>query len=440
MLEIRGQYNTALVYSDEGIEPEAYSQVQTFVNHIAFKDARIRFMPDIHAGKGVPIGFTAELPLKDIHVIANVIGVDIGCSVLMVNLGPSFVDPLKAFTLRSGAFSFQTLDEFIRASIPFGSEVRTHSTNTKILESAIKMEGLLPKGWFGEMNRIVNETNQSSAYVWSSIGTLGGGNHFIELDLSEKGELWLAIHSGSRNFGLKVCNFYQKLARTTIEKDKMVEELDRIKKTFKGKDIEREVKAARHKLGLGIPRQLEWLEGANAQAYITAMQFAQSFARVSRLVMAADILEFLGLDITKQEIVESVHNYMEVTKDKAIIRKGAISAKTGQKCVIPMNMADGVLMCVGKGNYEWNQSAPHGAGRIIARKAAKKPESEGGLNLEAYQKIMADRGIWTSCVSQDTLDEAPQAYKPTETIIKAIGDTVDILEVMKPVYNFKASE
>jgi tRNA-splicing ligase RtcB len=220
----------------------------------------------------------------------------------------------------------------------------------------------------------------------------------------------------------------------------MVVELERIKKTFKGKDIEREVKTARHKLGLGIPRQLEWLEGSNAAAYIHAMKFAQSWARVSQRIIASEILKYFGLDITKQEIVESTHNYMEYTDEKAIIRKGAISAKAGQKCVIPMNMADGVILCVGKGNEEWNQSAPHGAGRLVPRGVAKRSEEEGGLSLAEYQRIMKERGIWTSCVSQDTLDEAPAAYKPMDTIINAIGDTVDILGVLRPIYNFKASE
>jgi RNA-splicing ligase RtcB len=234
---------------------------------------------------------------------------------------------------------------------------------------------------------------------------------------------------------LKIANYYQKLARATIEKGKMSEELARIKATMKGKDIERAVIVAKQKLGLGIPRNLEWLEGANIASYIAAMKFAQQYARVNRLVIAAEICQFLRRDFVGSDIIESVHNYIEFTEKESTIRKGAIRAAESEMCVIPMNMSDGVLLCEGKGNNEWNCSAPHGAGRLMSRSNAKRT-----LKLEDYIQTMKEKGVWTSCVSHNTLDEAPGAYKPMESIVKAIGETVKVLDVWKPVYNFKASE
>jgi RNA-splicing ligase RtcB len=337
-------------------------------------------MPDVHAGKGAVIGFTATLTDK---VIPNVVGVDIGCGVLGIKLGKINVD-------------FLDLDRFIRVHIPNGCKVRCVAYNElpKIIEKDFKLSFAK---FYNSVVSISAKMQLEHPYFLKSLGTLGGGNHFIELDKDQDDNVWLIIHSGSRNFGLKIANYHQKIA----------------------------IQGCGKKLGL------EWLEGELALEYINDMYFAQKYAAINRKIIATEICKFLNLKISTLETIESVHNYID-EKDK-IIRKGAVSARLNEKVIIPWNMRDGAIIGTGKGNDWWNNSAPHGAGRNMGRNAAKKT-----LNIDDFKQSMT--GIWTSCVNEGTLDEAPMAYKDHTQIKGLIQDTVDIQYVLRPIYNFKAQE
>lgn len=260
-------------------------------------------------------------------------------------------------------------------------------------------------------------------------------NHFIELDVDQSGQVWLVIHSGSRNFGLKVCNYYQKLAKTVIRKDKLQDEIKKIKAEKKGKEIELAIIDLRKRLQIGVPSGLEYLEGKNSEDYLRAMKFINVYGKINRRIMSYAICKFLGVDFWRSQIIESVHNYIDLESNPPIIRKGAISARDGELALIPLNMADGIILARGKGNPDWNYSAPHGAGRLMSRKYAKL-----NISMEDYRRVMKEKGVWTSCVSTATLDEAPMAYKDKEDIIRAIEPTAEMLEVWRSVYNFKAGE
>ena len=359
----RGKFAEAVVMIDD-IEMEAVTQIYQFLNHPAFEGAKIVIQPDCHAGAGAVIGFTSTLTDK---IIPNVIGVDIGCGVLAYKLGKLDID-------------FKELDAFLRKNIPSGFSVH----NTSLIKE------------YAEFEQAAEETEQDTSRVLRSLGTLGGGNHFIELDKDDNEEVWLVIHSGSRNFGLKIAQYHQAKAVKTVGK------------------------------GHG----LEWLEGDDAEYYLQHMKVAQHFASFNRKLMADILLTVffrMALPLTK---VESVHNYINF-KDK-IIRKGAISAHKDERVIIPWNMRDGIIIGKGKGNPNWNYSAPHGAGRIMGRGAAKRT-----LDLDDFKKAM--EGIWTSCVSQETIDESPFVYKDYRKIRDVIQDTVDIEFTLKPIFNFKAS-
>lgn len=365
MLEYQGKYTTCSVMIDE-IEEEAVQQIYRFLNSPAFEGAKIRIMPDVHAGAGAVVGFTSTLTDK---VIPNVIGVDIGCGVSSICLGP----------LEN--IDFAALDRFIRENIPSGFSVR---------EKPLALDAQLRN----EVQAVSNATEQDTSRVMRSVGTLGGGNHFIEVGKDEYNDCWLTVHTGSRNFGLKIANFHQAKAVRTVGK------------------------------GHG----LEWLEGEAKNQYLEHMQVAQRFAAVNRSRILVHIIEgFFQGRATKR--VDSVHNYIDF--GDGVIRKGAIAANKGQRVIIPWNMRDGLIIGKGKGNSEWNYSAPHGAGRVLGRGQAKR-----ALQLEDFEASM--EGIWTSCVGKDTIDESPMAYKPAEVIMAAIGDTIEVERVVKPVYNFKA--
>lgn len=424
-MELQGKYGTAKVYTDE-IENEAISQIINLLNQPMSKGANVRIMPDVHSGAGCVIGYTARLTDK---VVPNLIGVDIGCGVTAWKLG-------KRSELGE---KYEKLDKFIRENIPSGRTIRESGSWEEPLEHIYDTYGHDYIGHFLEMVEIVcDKTKQDFEYVYNSLGTLGGGNHFIEIDLDNKDNLWLVIHSGSRNFGLKVAKHHQHVAEESMysmpkeEFDRRVEE---IKRTKKGKGIEVAINALRKEArSKGKATGLEYLEGENTQSYYEDMNIAQEYAGLNRRLMGYLILEkFFKLDYDEVEIVESVHNYINF--EDRILRKGAISAHKGARVIIPLNMADGIIVGFGRGNSDWNWSAPHGAGRKMSRSKAK-----ASLSVEEFQRVMKKKGVWSSTADKNTLDEAPMAYKKSEKIIEYLADTVDIEVHMKPTYNFKAAE
>ncbi len=418
MIELRGKYNTAKVFNDN-VESEAIGQIINFLNQEAFKDGNIAVMPDVHYGKGAVIGFTA--PLGD-RVIPNVVGVDVGCSVTAWKLGKRSIIGEK----------FDKLDKFIRKSIPSGTNIRERQVDPDVLDRIIRScTHLINRGLFkAELKMVCDATNQNIDYVMNSLGTLGGGNHFIEVDKDDDDNLWLVVHSGSRNFGYKMAAYFQKLAIKSI-KSWGDFEVKQITERYEGLMIQQKLKELRESRPK-VPNDLAYLKDHAAHDYLKAMKLAQDYAKVNRRVIGYTILErFYKLVFDNTDIVESVHNYISFDDD--IIRKGAISAHKGEKVIIPLNMADGCIIGTGRGNAEWNNSAPHGAGRLMSRTKAKAT-----VSLDDFQRRMKEAGVWTSCVGKGTLDEAPQAYKKASHIIKYLKDTVDIDCQMKPVYNFKA--
>ena len=382
-LEYRGQYAACKVFT-EALDPNTVQQIYGFLNSPAFEGAAIRIMPDVHAGKGAVIGFTA--PLGD-KVIPNVIGVDIGCGVSAI--------PLTGVS--KGEIDFPTFDEHLRATIPAGFKVR--STRSTWLGTLFKKH-VSPRfptwdAFEEQVNVLAAKVGDDPHRTWLSCGTLGGGNHFIEIGRDEEThDLWLVVHSGSRHFGLAIAEYHQKKATSVM----------------------------------GPKGGLAWLEGADAEEYLQDMRTAQLFAALNRVVMLDGLAAYYA---PMTQIVTSVHNFIG---DDNVIRKGAISAREGEKVIIPWNMRDGMILGVGKGNAEWNNSAPHGAGRKMGRGEAKRK-----LSLDDFTETMKKAKVWTSCVGRDTLDEAPGAYKPVEDIIAFLGETVEVTAKLQPVYNFKAS-
>jgi tRNA-splicing ligase RtcB len=380
LLSIQGKYNKATIMIDT-IDEATNRQIQTFVNHPAFKDMKIVIMPDCHAGIGAVVGFTATMNEK---VIPNIIGVDIGCGVDVYRLNDKEVD-------------FTTLDHFIRQHVPCGASV--HNDVDPSWNEVAGFKDLLTG-----VKLTAERTGQETGRVVRSFGTLGGGNHFIEVDKDDSG-YFLTIHSGSRNFGLKVANYHQQNAGAT------------------------------NLAGLAVTdarRELAWLEGKAAQAYLDDMAIAQRYAAFNRYLMAKAILEgHFKLGVTKSLVASSVHNYINFTD--RIIRKGAIEAYADRLLVIPFNMRDGIALGYGLGNTGWNYSAPHGAGRIMSRMQARAK-----LALADYRRSMD--GIWSSCIDTETIDEAPMVYKERDVILTAIRETVKVTHLLKPVYNFKAQE
>ncbi len=370
MKVIKGKNNFAKVYTDE-VEQAALDQIELLCDQPWAKGLNIRIMPDVHAGAGCTIGTTMEV--KD-YIVPNLVGVDIGCGMEVVKLAPQDIDLVK-------------LDRFIRKKIPSGFAKRDNAHELygplaeKVLDSIYAAHLVQKPKWYDILN---------------SVGTLGGGNHFIELNKNDNGEIYIVIHSGSRNIGLQIANHYQKIADE--------------RQPFADKD-------------------LAFLTGEERDFYLHDMTFAQEFAKLNRNAMMYDILQFLGVEPV--ETFTTIHNYID--PETHILRKGAVSAKDGDKFIIPINMRDGSLICVGKGNKDWNYSAPHGAGRLMSRSEAKK-----NLSVNEFKKQM--EGIYTTSANASTLDESPMAYKGMENIVNNIEPTADIIEVIKPIYNFKASK
>lgn len=380
------------------IEPEAQEQVRQMADSEAYRDCKIRIMPDCHAGKGCTVGTVIETRGK---VVPNTVGVDIGCGMLV-------------FKLAEKDINLSLLDRIINESVPSGFDV--HEKSKLKVMSSLTSHLLLD----------LYERTQGCFdpdYIGRSLGTLGGGNHFIELDEDEQGYKYLVIHSGSRNLGVKVCNFFQHLAKKNVNRS---EERKRIIEDLKKYGLEREINNALRRLGT-VPPDLAYLEGEDLDAYNFAANVCQYFADDNRWDIAMTIIH--GLQLSFVDFFTTRHNYFNI--HSGIIRKGAVCAENGEQLIIPLNMRDGSLICRGKGNDDWLCSAPHGAGRLMSRSAAKKQ-----LSMEEYRQQMHD--IYSTSVCESTIDEAPMAYKSAEEIEELIGDTVDVVKRIKPIYNFKA--
>ena len=392
MFEIKGKFNTALCYATV-VEDEAIEQIKRMCDYEFTEGSRIRIMPDVHAGKGCTIG----------KAVPNIVGVDIGCGMYTVNLGRVDID-------------FERLDAAAHF-IPSGMDV------WESRQESFDLQGLI-------CYRELNDTKR----LERSLGTLGGGNHFIEVDEAAEGTKYLIIHSGSRNLGKQVAEHYQDIAIDLSKgKEEYFKQRDEIIRTYKEQGRKSEIQAALKALSWErkeplMPEDLCFLYGKYLEDYLHDVEICQHFARRNREKMAEILLEHTG--ILAGEAFHTIHNYIDIKE--MILRKGAIAAHKGVKVLIPINMRDGSVLAVGKGNPDWNYSAPHGAGRIMSRSAAKDT-----LSLDEYIKAM--EGVYTTSVNEETLDEAPMAYKSLEDIIDVIKESVDVIEVMKPIYNFKAN-
>lgn len=402
MIEIIGQFNTAKCFATT-IEDGAREQIQAVCDTEAFASSKIRIMPDVHAGKGCTIGTTMTITDK---IVPAMVGVDIGCGMYTVYLGKIDID-------------FEKLDEAAHY-IPCGRNVWEGRNERFDLTSLLCYRNL-----------------RDTKRLERSLGTLGGGNHFIEVDVDEDGGKYLVIHSGSRNLGTQVADFYQQLAvDLNIGKEEYFKQREEIIRTYKEEGKRAEIQAALKMLDKDfkaknptLPHDLCYLYGSFMDDYLHDVDICQKFAERNRAKMAEIILDRCGW--TAVDTFQTIHNYIDV--GEMILRKGSVSAKLGEKLLIPINMRDGSLICIGKGNEDWNFSAPHGAGRLMSRTAAFER-----LTMEEYEKEMD--GIFSTCVLLDTLDESPMAYKSMDEIIENIGPTADIVRRIKPIYNFKAAE
>ena len=384
------------------IDEKAKQQIYTLLAQKAFADCKVRIMPDVHAGAGCVIGFTADLGDK---VIPNIVGVDIGCGMLCVELGKVDID-------------FAELDKVIRENVPSGMNVND-KTSWRVTKDDLRCYDRL----------------RNKEWIDKSMGSLGGGNHFIEVDADDEGNKYLVIHSGSRNLGKQVCKIYQDKAIYNLHGNgARKQEIDKLIAEYRAagrqSEIEEGIKGIKSKFGGSIPKDLCYLEGQDRDDYLHDMEYCQEFAGLNRVAIAFRIMEkMLWCDM--ERYFHTIHNYID--HESNIVRKGAISAKKGERLLIPINMRDGCIIGIGKGNDDWNCSAPHGAGRIMSRMEAKEL-----LDLDEYKETMS--GIFTTSVCNGTIDEAPMAYKPMREIVDCIGDTVEIERIIKPVYNFKAGD
>jgi tRNA-splicing ligase RtcB (3'-phosphate/5'-hydroxy nucleic acid ligase) len=405
MIELSGKYNTAKVFTDH-IEESATSQIINLLNQDFVLDAKIRIMPDVHFGAGCVIGFTGNLGKK---VIPNLVGVDLGCGCLCADL-------------KNSNINLEKLDEIIHNYIPAGYHV--HS------ETKVK---------FDKLNDLICLRDLKSEKFNRAIGTLGSGNHMIEMAQDNDGNYYLVIHSGSRNLGKQVADYYQNVAIQSLKglgdfTTRKLELIKQLKVEGKSNFIQSAIKELEKKYNNtkpAYPEDLCFLEGENRDNYLYDMQICQEYAYLNRETMAKIILKQLNLDFDKFETFQTIHNYINF-KDN-IIRKGAVSAYKDEKLIIPINMRDGSIIAFGKGNEDWNNSAPHGAGRLMGRNEAKRQ-----LSMEDFTETM--QGVYSTTINMSTLDEAPMAYKPMQEIIDNIQDTVSIDRIIKPIYNFKAAE
>lgn len=407
---LNGIHTEAKIFTNT-VEETAIKQIQNLIDNELTKGTKVRIMPDVHAGKGTTIGTTIRLPenFADWKVCPNIVGVDINCGVLMYNLGKDKVD-------------LEKLDNIINQFVPSGFNIHNKSKDAEFANEILN-------GLTFEID------NNAKNRIAKSLGTLGGGNHFIELGLDENGDNWLAVHSGSRNLGVQVAKHHQDIAIKELEKSSKVDVnliINKLKKEGKYSEIQ----AAINEANKGVPKltrnssDLAYLIGELLKDYIVDMELAQAYGKRNREIILEIVVNEMGFEAVDK--FDSAHNFIEHNNyANGMIRKGATSAKLGERLVIPLNMRDGSLICEGKGNEDWNNSAPHGAGRLMSRNQAREQ-----LKLDDFKTQMED--VYSSSVLIETLDEAPEAYKSAQEIIGHIKDTVNIIHLVKPIYNFKA--
>lgn len=400
MLILNGKYNEAIVLTN-CIDETATAQIIQLCNQPMAAGAKIRIMPDVHAGAGCTIGTTMTITDK---VVPNLVGVDIGCGMEVVRLKERHLE-------------LQKLDKLIYHKIPSGFAIReTPHRYAKHID----------------LRKLYCYAHINPIRAQRSIGTLGGGNHFIEADKGSDGSLYLVLHSGSRHLGVETAQYYQEEAYRRLngcakaDLDKMIAEY---KAAGKQKQIQSALQKRKNTKYTNVPKPLAYAEGALFTQYIHDMKLVQEFAMWNRRAMMDELIKGMGLHVLEQ--FTTIHNYFDT--EQMILRKGAVSAQKGEKLLIPINMRDGSLLCVGKGNPEWNFSAPHGAGRVFSRS-----EARNSFTVSDFKKQMT--GIYTTSVSRETLDECPMAYKSMSDILKNIVDTVDVIDTIRPIYNFKAGE
>ena len=400
MIELKGTYNEAKIFTDHADE-SSIAQVRVLLEQEFVSGSRIRLMPDIHAGAGCTIGTTMTITDK---IVPNLVGVDIGCG-------------METALLKEKHIELQKLDKIIYEKIPSGFEIRekTHPYFDEI-----------------DLTQLYCYKHINPARAEKSLGTLGGGNHFIEADKDEDGNLYLVVHSGSRHLGLEVAQYYQeegwKALNGTAKKDIKLLIAD-LKAQGREQEIQAAIEARKSTVKTDVPRTLAYVTGDLFGQYIHDMKIIQKYAVLNRQAMMREIVKGMKLHVKEQ--FTTVHNYIDT--DAMILRKGAVSAKKGEKLLIPVNMRDGSLICLGKGNEDWNQSAPHGAGRLMSRSAARQ-----AFTVSEFKKQMS--GVYTTSVNKGTLDECPMAYKGMEEIVANIADTAEIDKIIRPVYNFKAGD
>ena len=400
MLEVFGKYNQAKIFTDV-VDQASIAQVIELCNQEFTAGSRIRLMPDVHAGAGCTVGTTMTITDR---VVPNLVGVDIGCG-------------METARLREDHLELQKLDKLIRERIPSGFAVRSavHRYTDQI-----------------DLEELCCFRHVQMLRAEKSIGTLGGGNHFIEVDRDEEGQLYVVIHSGSRRLGLEVAKYYQEEGYKVLNQtdqaslDQLIAEM---RAAGRQKDIQKELKRRKSQKLTRIPRPLAYVAGELFDQYIHDMKLVQHFARLNRQAMLDEIVK--GMKLHVEEQFTTVHNYIDT--DAMILRKGAVSARAGERLLIPINMRDGSLLCVGKGNEDWNCSAPHGAGRLMSRGEAKQ-----SFTVSEFKKQM--EGIYSTSVGRSTLDECPMAYKGMADILDNIGPTAEVVKVIRPIYNFKAGE
>lgn len=395
MTEVKGKFNTAKVFADI-VDENALQQIQLLCDQAFTQGSRIRIMPDVHAGAGCTIGTTMTIQDK---VVPNLVGVDIGCGMETIQISNKHIE-------------LQKLDKLIYEKIPSGFDVRTvpHRYNDEIDLTEL---------------RCYHRINPNRAVL--SIGTLGGGNHFIEANKDEQNHIYLVVHSGSRHLGVEVASYYQTEGFQALSHNDAKELIDSYKAAGREKELEAVLKERSQDFPQKIPRALAYVEGSLFEDYIHDMKIIQRFAMLNRKAMMDTLIKGMKLHVVEQ--FSTIHNYIDT--DDMILRKGAVSAKKGEKILIPINMRDGSLICIGKGNEDWNYSAPHGAGRLMSRN-----EARNSFTVSAFKKEMAN--IYTTSINKETLDECPMAYKPMESILNCIGETAEIHSIIKPIYNFKA--
>lgn len=398
MIELKGKYNEAKIFT-EVVDEASVSQVLLLLNQEFVSGSKIRLMPDIHAGAGCTIGTTMTITDK---VVPNLVGVDIGCGMETIKIKETHIE-------------LQKLDKLIYEKIPSGFNIREKT------------------------HRYFNETNLEDLFCYKyidtrraekSLGTLGGGNHFIEANKDDDGNIYIVVHSGSRHLGLEVANFYQEEGYKTLNgsaKKDIDNLIANLKVHGREREIQKSIAALKSIKRTNIPKQLAYVSSELFGQYIHDMKTVQRYAELNRRAIIDEIVKGMKIHVVDQ--FTTIHNYIDT--DAMILRKGAVSARENEKLLIPINMRDGSLICVGKGNDDWNQSAPHGAGRIMSRSAAKE-----AFTVSEFKNQMS--GIYTTSVNKDTLDECPMAYKGMDDIVNNISDTVDIVQVIRPIYNFKA--